>query len=256
MNQIAVREKMKKLNLTGGIDLYEQRLQQAMEEKWAYSTFFEMLLTDALEHKNNKQLQLRLVKSHLDITKTLETFDFKRKELIVPTSLIRELAMCNFLGKNQNIFVFGKSGLGKTHIAQAIGLQACRLGQDVFFHCTKRLMDWVYAGIADGTRKKRLMQIIKVPLLIMDDFGLQPLDEEQQKDLYQIIAERYEKRSIILTTNLAIEEWPDIFTHPLIGGAAVDRLVHRGVEVILDGPSHRLFEYKKSGGSKEATKAK
>lgn len=246
MEIMQVKNKMNQLNLSGMADLYEYRLEQAMQEKWAYSVFLEMLLTDALERKNNKQLKLRLAKSHLDLTKTLETYDFSRKDLVTPITLIRELATCSFIEKNQNIFIFGKSGLGKSHISQAIGLEACRRGYEVLFQCTKEMMDWIYAGMADGTRKKRLAQVVKIPLVILDDWGLQELSEEQQKDLYQIIAERYEKKSLILTTNRAIEEWTDIFIHPLIGSAAVDRLVHRGVEVVLDGPSQRLAEYKKT----------
>ena len=244
-NTVQIKNKMNRLNLSGMADLYDHRMEQAMDEKWAYSTFLEMLLTDALECKNNKQLTLRLAKSHLDVTKTLETFDFKRKDFIVPISLIREISLCGFIEKKQNIFLFGKSGLGKSHIAQSIGLQACRQGYDVFFRCTKQLMDWIYAGAVDGTRNKRRSQVIKTSLLIMDDFGLQELNEEQQNDLYQIIAERYEKKSIIITTNRDISEWADIFTHPLVASAAVDRLVHRGIRVVLDGPSHRLAEYKK-----------
>lgn len=246
MECMQVKNKMNRLNLSGMTDLYDQRLEQAMKEKWAYSTFLETLLTDALERKDNKQLTLRLAKSRLDVTRTMETFDFLRKDLVVPVSLIRELATCGFIEKNQNIFIFGMAGLGKSHIGQAIGLQACRQGLEVLFYDTKEVMDWIYAGIGDGSRKKRLAHVIKTPLLILDDWGLQELNIEQQSDLYQIIAERYEKKSIILTTNKAIEEWSDIFTHPLIGSAAVDRLVHRGVEVVLGGPSHRLTEYKKT----------
>ncbi len=115
----------------------------------------------------------------------------------------------------------------------------------MLFQCAHDLMSWIYAGTGDGTRNKRLYQIIKTSLLIIDDFGLQDLNEEQQKDLYRIIAEKYEKKSIILTTNRSIEEWTDIFSNALVGSAAVDRLVHRGIEVFLDGPSHRFAEYKK-----------
>ena len=245
MADISVKNKMQKLNLSGMLEQYDHRLDQAMAEQWSHSLFLDMLLTDALEKKNHRQLMARLAKSRLDVSKTLETFDFKRKDFMVPVILIRELATCGFIEKKQNIFIFGKSGLGKSHIAQAIGLQACRQGHDVFFQCAQELMNWIYAGVGDGTRNKRLSFISKASLLIIDDFGLQELTEEQQKDLYRIIAERYEKKSVILTTNRAIEEWASIFSNSLVGSAAVDRLVHRGIEVFLDGPSHRLAEYKK-----------
>lgn len=256
MESTLIKNKMSRLKLSGMVDLYEYRIERAMEEKWSYSMFLDMLLTDALERKDHKKLTLRIAKSRLDVTKTLETFDFSRKDLIVPVALIREICLCGFIEKKQNIFIFGKSGLGKSHIAQAIGHQACRMEHDVLFQCAKGLMDWIYAGVADGTRKKRLDHVVKMPLIILDDYGLQDLNEEQQKDLYHIIAERYEKKSIVLTTNRAVEEWSDIFNHPLMGSAAVDRLVHRGVEVLLEGPSHRFAEYKKMCESSTKQKAK
>ncbi len=264
MTEINIQEKMKKLKLSGMIDLYDLRVEQATEEKWTYSTFLEMLLTDALEKKDQKRMNLRLAKSRLDLNKTMETFDFTREGITVPTILIRELSGCAFIEKNRNVFIFGKAGLGKTHIAHALGHQACRRGYDVLFQNAKAMMDWIFTGKGDGTHKKRLTYVIKIPLLIIDDFGLEDLCVEQQQDLYQLIAERYEKRSIILTTNRAIEEWSDIFCNPLIGSAAVDRLVHKGVGVELDGPSQRLAEYKKTAqqlggdkhGSSKSTKAK
>lgn len=246
MENTQIKSKISRLKLSGMLDMYEHRMERAIEEKWSYSTLLDMLLTDALERKDHKQLTLRIAKSGLDVTKTLETFDFTRKDLVSPTILIKELCTCRFIEKNQNIFIFGCGGLGKSHIAQAIGHQACRRGYSVLFRCTKGLMDWIYAGIGDGSRKKRLDYVVKTQLLILDDYGLQELNEEQQKDLYYIVSERYEKKSIVLTTNRAIEEWPDIFTHPLIGNAAVDRLIHRGIEVVLEGPSHRLAEYIKT----------
>lgn len=254
MNETTIKDKMQKLRLSGMIDLYNHRVEQAIQEKWAYSVFLEMLLTDALEKRDHKQLTLRLSRSRLDLSKTIETFDFARQGVNIPVALIRELSTCSFIEKNQNVFIFGKAGLGKTHVAHALGHQACRRGYDVLFQCMKGMMDWILAGKGDGTHKKRLAHVIKMPLLLMDDFGLQSLCEEQQQDLYQLIAERYEKRSIILTTNRAIEEWAYIFDNPLIGSAAVDRLVHKGIGVELEGPSQRLAEYKKTTQLEEERK--
>jgi DNA replication protein DnaC len=241
----AIQKKLNKLKLTGMAETLEQRFEQAMQEKWSYSNLLEVLLSDEIERRNNRQLMTRLSKSRLNLQKTLETFDFKFNTKI-EASLIKELSSCDFLKKNQNIFILGPSGVGKSHLAQAFGHQACRYEHDVLFYCTYQLFEWIYAGRGDGSNKRRLTHVIKVPLLILDDFGLQSLNEEQQSDLYELIAERYEKKSTIITSNRDFTEWPGIFANPLIGTAALDRLVHRGIQLVIEGDSYRLAEFKKA----------
>lgn len=245
MNAIQINKKLSKLRLTGMTTTIEQRMNQAIEEKWAYSMFLETLLTDEIERRDNKQFTQRLAKSHLDPTKTLETFDFKFNPKL-QVALIRELALCEFVENKQNIFILGPSGVGKSHLAQALGHQACRNGHEVGFYCTYQLFEWIYNGRGDGTHKKRLANVIKMPILILDDFGLQSLNESQQEDLYQIIAQRYERSSTIITSNRDFDEWPSIFVNPLLGTAALDRLVHKGIQVIIEGSSFRLAEFKKT----------
>lgn len=243
MDNVPIINKLNSLKLSGMVEMLEQRLEQAMTERWSYSTLLEMLLTDEIERKNNKQLMLRLSKSHLDQKKTLETFDYSFNPKIHAT-LIKELSACAFIEKKQNIFILGPSGVGKSHLAQAFGHEACRRGYDTLFYCTYELFEWIYAGRGDGSHKRRLASVIKTPLLILDDFGLQALNEVQQADLYRLIAERYEKGSLIITSNRDFNEWPGIFTNTLIGSAALDRLVHKGVQIIVEGGSYRLAEFK------------
>lgn len=238
-------QKLSKLRLSGITASLEQRLKQATEEKWAYSMFIETLLTDEIERRENKQLILRLSKSRLDQNKTMETFDFKFNPKL-QIALIRELASCEFVEKKQNIFILGPSGVGKSHLAHALGHEACRRNFEVSFHCTHQLFEWIYSGRGDGTYKRRLAQVIKTPLLILDDFGLQALNETQQEDLYQVIAQRYEKSSTIITSNRNFDEWPSIFVNPLLGTAALDRLVHKGIQIVIEGNSYRLAEFKKT----------
>jgi DNA replication protein DnaC len=245
VESIQMNRKLAKLRLPGMATTIEQRLSQATEEKWAYSMFLETLLTDEIERRDNKLFQKRLAKSRLDLAKTLETFDFKFNPKL-QIALIRELALCGFVENKQNIFILGPSGVGKSHLAQALGHQACRNGHEVGFYCTYQLFEWIYSGRGDGTHKKRLAHVIKMPILILDDFGLQSLNEAQQEDLYQIIAQRYEKSSTIITSNRDFNEWPSIFVNPLLGTAALDRLVHKGIQVIIEGSSYRLAEFKKT----------
>jgi len=250
MDTTLISNKLSKLKLSGIAETLEQRLDTAMKEKWSYSTLIEMLLTDEVERRGHKQLTLRLAKSRLDVNKTMETFDFSFNNK-VPAPLVRELSSCTFMEKKQNIFILGPSGVGKSHLAQALGHQACRREHDVLFYCTYQLFEWIYAGRGDGSRNKRLAQTIKTPLLILDDFGLQALNEAQQNDLYLLIAERYERRSTIITSNRDFDEWPSIFTNTLLGSAALDRLVHRGVQIVIEGGSYRLAEFKKACGKEK-----
>lgn len=245
MDNTLIIKKLRRLKMPRIAETLEHRLTQAMKEKLPYSTFFEMLLTDEIERRNNKQLTLRLAKSRLDQNKTMETFDFTFNPK-VQAPLIRELALCTFMERKENIFILGPSGVGKSHLAQALGHEACRREHDTLFYCTYQLFEWIYAGRGDGTHKKRLAAVIKMPLLILDDFGLQMLNEAQQTDLYQLIAERYEKSSTIITSNRDFDEWPSIFNNSLLGSAALDRLVHKGIQIIIEGSSYRLAEFKKT----------
>src|SRR5439155_22228618 len=104
----------------------------------------------------------------------------------------------------------------------------------------------IYSGQGDGTHKKRLALIANVSLLVLDDFGLQSLNETQQQDLYHVIAQRYERNSTIITSNRDFDEWPSIFNNPLLGTAALDRLVHKGIQIVIEGNSYRLAEFKRS----------
>lgn len=244
MDKGLIIKKLSRLKMPGMAETLSHRLEQAVAEKWSYSTLLEMLFTDEIERRSQKQLTLRLAKSRLELHKTIETFNFDFNATIQP-SLIRELSSCEFIEKKQNIFFLGQSGCGKSHLAQALGHEACRRERDVLYYCTHQLLEWIHSGRGDGSYKRRLSQVIKMPVLILDDFGLQSICEAQQDDLYQLIAERYEQKSTIITSNRDISEWSNIFANPLQGTAAVDRLVHRGIRVAIEGPSYRLEEFKK-----------
>jgi DNA replication protein DnaC len=139
----------------------------------------------------------------------------------------------------------GNSGVGKSHLAQAIGHEACRKGYEVLFYRTSKLIKWVQAGKGDGTVERRMKSILKYALLILDDFGLDSLTESEQELLYEIICDRYERRSVIITSNRDFSEWLSVFTNPLIGSAAMDRLIHKANKIEIEGPSYRLMGFEK-----------
>jgi DNA replication protein DnaC len=245
-------KKMARLRLSGMRVTINERLKMAQSEHWSYSAFLDTLLTDEVERRNHSQLTRRLSKSQLNQNKTLETFDFSFNPK-VQAAVIRELACCKFIEEGQNIFIIGPSGVGKSHLAEALGHEACRRGIDVLCYRTHKFFEWINRGRGDGSHKRKLDHLIKIPLLILDDFGLQSMTEEQQDDLYEVVCGRYEKKSLIITSNRDMSEWAAAFTNPLLASAAMDRLVHKAVEIAIDGGSYRLDQFKKRIKSKEKT---
>lgn len=240
MNVMAqLKPKLVRLKMSGILENLEQRIREAEEERAGYTEFLLTLFQDEVERRDFKALTSRLKKSELDPKMTLESFDF-RFNTQIHEPLIKELAALGFVERHENVFLVGCSGVGKTHLASAIGHNACRQGIDVLFRRTYALLQWLGSGRADNTFDRKLKYLGGVPLLILDDFGLNDLTQVQQNDLYELICARYEQASTIITSNRDFNEWMTIFHNPLIGSAAMDRLVHRAVKVVIEGLSYRL----------------
>jgi DNA replication protein DnaC len=138
-----------------------------------------------------------------------------------------------------SVFIVGPCGTGKSHIAQALGHCAIRLGHDVMFTTQSKMLAKLHAARATNTYERQFNQLTKASLLIIDDFGLKPLRPPQDEDLHDVISERYERRSTIVTSNLDLAEWGDAFPNRLLGAATIDRLRHGAYKVVLDGKSYR-----------------
>jgi len=229
---------LKQLRLSGILDSLEVRNRQAMEDKLSYTEFLALLLQDESARRTNKKLTQRLRKAGFQPNKTLEAFDFAFN-LAIDKKLIMDLATCQFMDEKVPVLIAGPCGTGKSHIAQAIGHCAVRLEKDVVFTTQAKILGQLHAAKATNAYDRKLTALIRTDLLIIDDFGLKPLQSPQDEDLHAAIAERYERRSTIVTSNLDFDEWGEAFPNKILGAATLDRLRHGAYRVVLDGNSYR-----------------
>jgi DNA replication protein DnaC len=229
---------LRQLRLSGILDTLDIRNQQAIDEHWSYVEFLARLLQDEVERRAQKQLALRIRRAAINTTKTLEDFDFRFNPTINRQAVL-QVATCDYIRHKRNVLICGPAGVGKTHLAQALAHEACRQGFDVVFTDTHKMLRHINGGRADGSLDRRLQAYLRPDLLVLDDFGLKPLHPPAPEDMYDIIHERYERGSILLTSNRAPAEWPDLFGDPLLASAGLDRLAHLAQVLVITGPSFR-----------------
>ena len=233
-----IEYKLRQLKLTGILQTLPVRVKQAEGSKAGYEEFLMMLLEDEYERRQSGRLLRRLKQAGFEEEKTLEGFDFGFNPEI-PVKRIKQFANCTYIEKRENIFLLGPVGVGKTHIAQALGHIACRMGHDVIFTKAANMFRYLHGGRADQSWERRIKQYTSVDLLILDDFGLKPLTQFQSDDFYEIINERYMKKSTIFTGNRTIEDWHNLFSDPIIANSAMDRIAHNAHQIIMTGESYR-----------------
>lgn len=229
---------LKQLRLSGIMDSIESRNRQAIENKMTYMDFLAVIITDEIARRNQKKLDSAFRRANFRNQKTLEEFDFTFNPNI-NRSLIMELASCRFMAEKVCIFVIGPCGTGKSHLAQALGHSAIRNGHSVLFTSASRMLNQLNAARATNGYDRHFAKIAGVDLLIIDDFGLKPMKSPHDEDFHDVIAERYERKSTIVTSNLDIPEWTDAFPNRILAEATIDRLRHGAYDVLLDGRSFR-----------------
>ena len=229
---------LKKLRMSGILETLELRTTEAAEDNLSHTEFLLRLLTDETERRDAKMLDHRIRRANFEHAKTVEDFDFQFNPG-VPKSKVIDLAAGSFIGRMKNVVIAGKVGVGKSHIAQAIGHRACLSGYKVLYTSAQDMLKQLRSARGDNTHERRMLKYTQPDLLIVDDLGLRPLTNDEPIDLYDVIRLRYERGSIITTSNRALEELPDIFGDPLLASAAMDRLLDDAHIIEIEGDSYR-----------------
>jgi DNA replication protein DnaC len=236
--------KLRQLKLSGMLHTLDLRAAQAVEHQLSPIEFLALLLDDELERRNQQHLVHSLALSGCDSLKTLAQFDFLAAPGVNRT-LIQDLATCAFIPRHENILLCGPTGVGKSHLANAVAIEALKRDFRVISKPTHRLLNDLQAARASGAHVRLLARLLRCDLLVLDDFGLQTLSAQAVQDLYEIITERYERGSLIITSNRAFDEWAEVFNNDLLASAALDRLTHHTHTLTIRGDSFRQRNRKK-----------
>jgi len=229
---------LKRLRLSGVLQTLQLRQDQANDDNMSHVEFLCRLLQDEVERRDSTQLRLRLRRAAFDNGKTLEDFQFHFNQGL-PKAKILDLATCAFVERRENVALIGPSGVGKSHVAQALGHRACRAGFDVLFVSAHQMLLELRAARADNSYDRRLLRYTTPDLLIVDDLGLRPLAHEEPMALYEIIRQRYERGGMVVTSNRSIAEWYPLFGDDLLASAALDRFLHHAHVLVMEGRSFR-----------------
>ena len=229
---------LRELKLCGMANSLSARLKEAASHQLAFDEFLKLLTQDEKLHREQKRYESRYKKASFKGHKTLDNYDFSFNPKI-KQSMITELSTCGFIKEKSPVLIVGPCGTGKSHIAQAIGHCALQQGFTVLCTTQSKLSDELQSAKALNNYPRKIKTLAKIDLLIIDDFGLKPLRCPEDENLHELIAERYEQSSTIITSNLALEEWQQAFANQLLGVATIDRLQHNAYHLVLEGNSYR-----------------
>jgi len=225
---------LRTLKLGGFAETLELRITQAQKDELSHLAFLTLMVQDEIERREAKKLTVRVQKASFEEEKTLEEFDFSFNPKI-KRGMVTDLATCLFVEKREHLLIYGSVGTGKTHLAQAIGHEACRRGYSVLFTKSVKMLRQLFASRADQSWERQVKKYLRPDLLIIDDFGLTALTPLQAEDIYEIVTERHLRSSIIITSNRPPQDWLALFPDPVMANSALDRLSHHAHHIMIDG---------------------
>jgi len=231
-------EKMRTMKLHGMVRAFRTSLESGKAEKSTADELLSILVDSEWDERYNRKLNRSVKNAHFRYKAAVELINFDDHRAAIKNQVLR-LADCAFVDKKENVLITGSTGVGKSYIASAIGHQACSLGYKVLYEHSSKLFARLKAGKADGTYLKEIVRMEKQDLLIIDDFGIQPLDQQSRTILMEIIEDRHGKKSTLITSQIPINLWHEIIGEQTIADAILDRIVHDSERVELKGESMR-----------------
>jgi DNA replication protein DnaC len=235
---VETKDKLQRLKLKGMLTAFEEQANMTSINELSFEERFGFLVDREMLERENRSLQHRLKEAKLKDNAMIEDVDFKSTRGI-DKSQIMSFSSCDWINRKQNIIITGPTGSGKTYLVCAIANKACREGFKSQYWRISRLFEELLIGKSDGRYMKLLEKISKAEVLILDDFGISALNEVQRRDLLEVIEDRYNISSTIITSQIPIDSWYELIGEPTISDAIMDRIIHNSHKIILKGESMR-----------------
>lgn len=238
MNQTVTMQKLEEMRLGGFTRAYRDMMETGVNKDFTTDEVITHLVQAEWDDRYNRKLKRLIIRARFRYQASMEQIDYIEKRDLDKNQMLR-LSSCDWITKNRNVIITGSTGLGKSFLASALGYQACQQEYKVFYRNCSKLFDELKIAKADGSYVKEINKIEKQDLLILDDFGLKPLDINQRLMLLELLEDRHGKRSTIITSQLPVSKWYEIIGEPTIADAILDRLVHSSHRIELNGDTLR-----------------